>query len=406
MMCGEDDDAASLYEGSSTKEKPSADFPWHIGVIDAHNHIGERMLTIADIPEMRSRCLAIMATRSQDQPLVAFIASSSLGLSNVTELQREGATTVVPAFGRHPWFSHELFDNSVEHPTFDVELAKNNLEEAKMKHYSAVLTPTPLDAAFVADLPTPEPLTQFIQETKKRLKTFPLAMVGEIGLDKGFRLPGPWTAETKAAADPARTPGGRQRRPLSRTNITMEHQKAVLMAHLRLAGEMGRAVSVHGVQVHGTLFDILVSCWKGHEKKKRVRSDRTDETEKGNIDTTQDENTSQGLPYPPRVCLHSFSGKSEGVRQYLNPKFPSDIFFSFSKTNNLRDNVGRAKMEDALKMVPGDRLLVESDIHTAGERMDAELEETYRTICTIKGWDLESGVRQIARNWEHFVFGR
>jgi Tat protein secretion system quality control protein TatD with DNase activity len=406
-MCGEDNDAASLSEdSSSTKGKPSDDFPWHLGVIDAHNHIGERMLTIRDIPDMRSRCLAIMATRSQDQPLVAFIASSgSLALTHADQLRHEDSTTVVPGFGRHPWFSHELYDDLAEKPTFDIELAKRDMNEAKMRHYAAVLTPTPLDVAFVADLPAPEPLTQFIKDTRERLRRFPLAMVGEIGLDKGFRLPGPWTVETKAAIDPARTPGGRQRRPLSRINIAMEHQKAVLMAQLRLAGEMGRAVSVHGVQVHGTLFDILVSCWKGYERKKVKKTQKDKSNKQGDIDAILDGTSNGRLPYPPRICLHSFSGKSEGVRQYLNPKFPADVFFSFSKTNNLRDDAGRSKMEDALKMVPDDRLLVESDIHTAGDQMDAELEMTYRAICAMKGWDLEHGVRQIARNWANFVFG-
>lgn len=390
-MCGEDQEIDPIAG------QPTDDFPWHIGVFDAHNHIGERMLTVADIPTMRSRCLAIMATRTQDQPLVATVARSSLGLARVSELSQEGLTTVIPGFGRHPWFSHELFDDTVDTPTFDVVLAGKDLARAKMRHYAAVLTPSPPEAAFVADLPTPSPLTQFMQETKEYLDDFPLAMVGEIGLDKAFRLPGPWDEATRAAVDPARTPGGRNRRPLSRHNITLEHQKTVLMAHLKLAGEMKRAVSVHGVQVHGNLYDLLVNCWKGHEKKGKRRSNKTETRNDGDKDT--------GLPYPPRICLHSFSGKSEGVRQYLNPKFPADIFFSFSKTNNLRDDIGRAKFEDALTMVPDDRILVESDIHTAGKRMDLELKETYRAICKLKGWELEEGVARVAKNWEHFVFG-
>lgn len=407
-MCGQDTEDDSPPMGSRSA---LSDFPWHVGVFDAHNHIGERMATITDIPAMRARCLAVMATRSQDQALVASLAAGPLALAEATDLWREDATTVVPGFGRHPWFSHELYDDNSDSPTFDADLAKSSLSEAKMRHYAAVLTPSP-DAAFVAELPTPTSLSGFISETRDRLKSFPLAMVGEIGLDKAFRLPDLWTAEARAAVDPARTPGGRNRRPLSRHSISLEHQKTVLMAHLRLAGEMGRAVSVHGVQSHGGLFDQLVSSWKGHEKKKK-KSGRGRQSGKsdalvpsdGQLAEADAEGMATGLPFPPRVCLHSFSGKAEGVRQYLSPSFPADIFFSFSKTNNMRDSIGRAKLVDALKMVPDGRLLVESDIHTAGERMDAELEEMYREVCSIKGWELEEGVRKIAYNWEHFVFG-
>jgi Tat protein secretion system quality control protein TatD with DNase activity len=81
------------------------------------------------------------------------------------------------------------------------------------------------------------------------------------------------------------------------------------------------------------------------------------------------------------------------------------IFFSFSKTNNLRSDEERKKTEDAINIVPDNRVLVESDLHTAGERMDNELEEMYRVICEVKGWGLDEGVGKIADNYREFVFG-
>ncbi|KPM45391.1 hypothetical protein AK830_g1190 [Neonectria ditissima] len=371
-------------------------FPWHIGVFDAHNHVAERMHSVSDLAHMKARSIAVMATRTQDQSFVADLAAAH-GAKGPGCFSRD-ATTVVAGYGRHPWFCHELYDDTSEDPTY---VSSEDVEAAKGRHYKAVLTPSPEDPAFWHDLPTPMPLSTFIAETRTRLRADPTAMVGEVGLDKPFRLPMQWQPEAKAVRDPARTPGGRERRPLSPHNIQMSHQKTVLMAHLRLAGELGRAVSVHGVQVHGVLYDFLTSSWKGYELKgKRAQEkERKSQTE----DNKDDEK--EAKPYPPRICLHSFSGKSDAVKQYLRPSIPAQIYFSFSKTNNLSSGAARVKTEDAVKLVPDNRVLVESDLHTAGDRMDSELEEMYRTICEIKGWDLEDGVSRIASNYREFVFG-
>ncbi|KAK7403099.1 Cut9-interacting protein scn1 [Neonectria punicea] len=371
-------------------------FPWHIGVFDAHNHVAERMRSVSDLPDMKARAIAVMATRAQDQSFVADLVAAH-GVKSPDCFSRD-STNVVAGYGRHPWFCHELYDDSSEEPTY---IPSEDIEAAKGRHYKAVLTPSPEDPAFWHDLPTPMPLSTFISETRSRLQADPTAMVGEVGLDKPFRLPMQWQPEAKAVRDPARTPGGRERRPLSPHNIQMSHQKTVLMAHLKLAGELGRAVSVHGVQVHGVLYDFLTSSWKGHELKGRraQQKQRKDQTEDNNNEEKQ------AKPYPPRICLHSFSGKSDAVKQYLRPSIPAQIYFSFSKTNNLSSAAARAKTEDAVKLVPDNRVLVESDLHTAGDRMDSELEEMYRTICEIKGWDLEGGVSRIASNYKEFVFG-
>ncbi|KAK7429924.1 Cut9-interacting protein scn1 [Neonectria magnoliae] len=393
-MCVQDQEHNAASASPRRYDDP---FPWHIGVFDAHNHVAERMHSASDLPDMKARAIAVMATRTQDQSFVADLVAAH-GVKTPDCFSRD-STTVVAGYGRHPWFCHELYDDSSEDPTY---VPSEDVEAAKGRHYKAVLTPSPEDPAFWHDLPTPMPLSTFISETRSRLQADSTAMVGEVGLDKPFRLPMQWQPEAKAVRDCARTPGGRERRPLSPHNIQMSHQKTVLMAHLRLAGELGRAVSVHGVQVHGVLYDFLTSSWKGHELKSRRAQQKQ---RKGQ---TEDDNNEekQAKPYPPRICLHSFSGKSDAVKQYLRPSIPAQIYFSFSKTNNLSSDAARAKTEDAVKLVPDNRVLVESDIHTAGERMDSELEEMYRTICEIKSWDLEDGVSRIASNYKEFLFGQ
>ena len=162
---------------------PKEPFPWHIGVYDAHCHPTDTMPSIASIKDMQARLLTIMATRGQDQDLVASVAEQH-GVTDLKQLREnssENPKKVVPAFGWHPWFSHQLYDDSKEPEVTDVQAHKT-------KHYSAVLSPTP-DADFIASLPDPIPLSKYLEETRQRLIAHPTALVGEIGVDKAFRLP-------------------------------------------------------------------------------------------------------------------------------------------------------------------------------------------------------------------------
>jgi Tat protein secretion system quality control protein TatD with DNase activity len=123
------------------------------------------------------------------------------------------------------------------------------------------------------------------------------------------------------------------------------------------------------------------------------------------MDEEQDHSsTSTPLPYPPRICMHSYSGPPEPLRQFLHSSVPAEVYFSFSDIINFSSN-SSAKAIDVIKAVPGSRILIESDFHCAGERMDDMLAAIMRKVCGIKGWSEEEGAEQLRKNWERFVFG-
>lgn len=285
-------------------------------------------------------------------------------------------------------------------------------EGERISHFQSVLAPRSEDTAFLLSLPEPRPFGEFLDQTREYLSKYPSALIGEVGLDKSFRIPEAWLPESLEKRDDALTPGGREGRHLSPYRVSMEHQRKVLLAQLRLAGELQRAVSVHGVQAHGVLYDTLAATWKGHERHVQSRKERRGDEAiaRANAAPLDDKSDTQDLsgsrPFPPRVCLHSFSGPAETVKQYIAPSVPCDVFFSFSTTVNAWSDTGDGKVEAAARAVPDDRLLVESDLHTAGERMDHYLEDIVRKVCAIKKWNLEAGVARLGQNWRRFVSGQ
>ena len=392
-------------KASSTDGGP---FPWHLGVFDAHCHPTDTPSSKDDIPNMRARALTIMATRAQDQHLVAAFADS-LGLAEPDLANLDGTQNapckVVPCFGWHPWFSHQLYDD-----TGSTTMQQRHQKPDNTAHYKSVLTPEVDDEVFLQALPEPRPLSEYLAQTREYLTKYPLALIGEIGLDRSFRLPKDWLPGQKDERDSGLTPGGREGRRLSPYRVQMNHQRRILKAQLQLAGEMQRAVSVHGVAAHGVVFDVLRETWKGYEKEvtsKRAKKRRGSAiaAHANDADATLAEiEAPMSKPFPPRVCLHSYSGPPDSLREYFHPSIPATIFFSFSQVINFSSH-GSKKAIKVIEEVPGDRILVESDLHIAGDRMDGVLAEMIRSICQTKGWSLEEGVKQLASNWEHFVLG-
>ncbi|KAF1992182.1 Metallo-dependent hydrolase [Aulographum hederae CBS 113979] len=385
-------------------------FPWHLGVFDAHCHPTDTMDSIASISEMQAKVLTVMTTRAEDQELVARTAKD-LGVKVEDaelppEQWKDRPPRIVPCFGWHPWFSHQMFDGD------EYNGAEKLDDNQKVEHYRSVLIPPSEDHGFLTSLPDPRLFGDFLAQTRRFLEQHSLALVGEVGLDKSFRIPQAWLPESKESRDASLTPGGREGRRLSPYRVHMDHQRKVLKAQLRLAGELKRAVSVHSVQTPGIVYEVLQELWKGHEKqvlskreRKRLQQDKARNAEEPDSAFQSGSQDAEPKPYPPRICLHSYSGPVEALQQFLAPSVPAEIYFSFSTAINFSSGPA-SKAEDTIRAVPDEFILVESDLHIAGHRMDQHLEDIVRLICRLKNWSLEDGVKTLGRNWKRFVFGR
>lgn len=317
---------------------------------DAHCHPTDHPETLSEIDLIYGGLLCAMSTRPNDQQLV-----ESFSMSH--------PETVIPFYGYHPWFAHLFFIKETE-------------------HYKSILKPSPPEDV-VSHLPTPLPWEECLQSLRDRLKSNPNAHVGEIGLDKSFRLPTHTNGERDAS----------EWRDLSPYRTTPEHQMRIFVDQCELAGEYDRAVSIHGVQCHGLLFNSLQSLWKDHAKRGK-KSDKRDAISL---------ETSKPRRFPPRICIHSASLSVDILKQYLQPSVPSELYFSFSIAINARYS---QKLIDLISAIPNDRILIESDWHSEGPVRRTQLHDIARIVIHVKKWSIEEGIDILERNFRRFVYGR
>ncbi|KAK9374149.1 uncharacterized protein V1513DRAFT_446821 [Lipomyces chichibuensis] len=362
---------------------------WELGIYDAHCHPTDNYKRLAEaLGIIDISKLTIMATRLDDQVKV-----------------RDAATQyperIVPSFGYHPWFTHLLYTSPMP-------------PESKYHHYRSVLLPEP-PTEFMDLLPDPVSLSSFIEILIENIETHKNALVGEIGIDRSFRLPksgklisfeeSDTDDSSSASSEVVNGHNSSDTKKLSPFTVKQEHQTEVLLAQLRVAAKFRRPVSVHGVQAHGILYEIFSRLWTGYsvptrrqkkkekEEQKFVKLDMEDGTPKSGNDQ---------LPFPARICLHSYSGPPDQIKLWTNRKLPAAVYFSFSILINSRYG---DKFKQVLRAVPDDRLLVESDFHMAGKKMQALLAEIVKFVCEVKGWELDQGVRTLGNNWRAFVYG-
>ncbi len=177
--------------------------------------------------------------------------------------------------GYHPWFSHLL------------SLADPSALPSRGDHYASVFLPpshsnryaqakTELEA-MLPDLPDPTSLAPLLDGIRYNVRQAKargqLVMLGEVGLDKSFRVPYPRRrhrsqslkaaptmsdAEVDVAARVQEDAGNNTTNPpdkvLSPFRPSVKHQLQLLELQMDIAVEEGVNVSLHSVQCQGGLF--------------------------------------------------------------------------------------------------------------------------------------------------------
>ncbi|KAF9074909.1 TatD DNase family Scn1 [Rhodocollybia butyracea] len=320
---------------------PSPDVLRHI--VDVHCHPTDAPTIIPEAMEnLALGTIVSMSSCSRDQVLVRNLAMSY-------------PDKVIPCFGYHPWFTHLISlrgDISKEDHYRQLFGLGNDLEDL------ALLLPS---------LPDPIPLGNIIAELRQHLEEFPQAMLGEVGLDRSFRIPYDFSASP---------------RRLSPFTVPIQHQISILQAQVDLAVELGRNVSLHSVKANQATTEFLAQTKVKHGNNWNKIS----------------------------LDLHSCGMSADSVK-YIQSRY-ANIFVSLSTAINVRSSNYVA----VIKACDPERLLVESDYNDVN--MCAP--QTWDMVCRVadvKEWSTETewkdeisleewgAVRRLEANWMRFKAG-
>lgn len=309
----------------------------HVGVDATLHQVQQVVAAITSNPNVSPRFFHLMATNHLDLDIITQLAALS--------------DSVVPYMGIHPWYSH---------------LYRLDPKLDKIKHYQLCLEPGPSDE-LLAVLPEPIDLEEYAEKIGELAHSYEKKGVpygiGEIGLDKVFRVPSNGYFGNQ---------NGSKLVELTRSKVSMNHQKQVFVRQLELANMLSKQVSLHCVKAHGPFYDIV----------------------------------SKGFPNIPYVILHSYTGSLDQAKSWVREfaKQKRQLRFSFSNYIN-------ASKEDSLrelvKMLDDEQILLESDMPVdrffleVGEKVGdyfAQLHNVGRVICEVKGWEIEEGMGRLHHN--------
>ncbi|TFK41833.1 hypothetical protein BDQ12DRAFT_677235 [Crucibulum laeve] len=312
-------------------------------VVDVHCHPTDAPSISSDSMDRLDIIICAMSTMKQDQ-------------QKVRELAAFYPEKVIPCFGYHPWFSYLI---SIGSTTKEEHYKKLLLESSKS-------STTDIEAftKLLPMLPDPMPLSEMLADLRKSFSLFPeKSMLGEVGLDRIFRIPYDYFANP---------------RQLTPFTIPIDHQTAILEAQLDLAVELGRNVSIHSVKSQLATIELLTRMQKKHGTK----------WQQINVD------------------MHSCGLSPETWRQL--EKKHSNVFLSLSTVINSRHANHRA----LIACCSPERILVESDYNDV-EMVTGKTWEILCTIADIKGWPIEEdweevgtaamgAVHRLEKNWQRF----
>ncbi|GJJ13230.1 hypothetical protein Clacol_007481 [Clathrus columnatus] len=314
-------------------------------VVDVHCHPTDSVIPDSIMDSLALKICA-MATKQADQGLVR-------------ELANKWPDNVIPCFGAlgyHPWFTHWIA----------VEKAPSKEEHYRKLFIQEKVADTGKDTELLAnmlhELPDPLPLEDVLLDIRRNFEDFPTAMLGEVGLDRAFRVP------------VSLGPDGP--RKLSPFTVPLDHQLKILEAQLDLAVEFKRNVSLHSVKAQQVTVQLI-------DRLSNKYNDRWDAIS---------------------IDMHSCGLSPE--------KSHPNVFLSLSTGINGRSPVHRTLIQSC----DPKRILAESDFHDIHE-CSPRVIDMIHIIAEIRGWYIEMHwddscpedewgvVRHLEENWKAFFRG-
>lgn len=338
---------------------------------DAHNHVqlGPSPPSTALLPPSSDKTqntndakiltpalcgMAIMSTHPRDYEKVIHLTEtlptqveplSPLATDLPQEQQQQQQTQgvrIVPCFGVHPWFLHELTEED-----WHASPPSSTIEEDQNETSSSLLP-------------------KWIVQLEETLKAHPNAIVGEIGLD-GFHF----CPHTKELTCP------------------MDVQVKAFQYQLEVAARLERPVSIHTVQCFGPLMEVLTKLKKKKLSKKQQRKQKQ---QKSSSSTTP-------LPtapsLPPKWYFHAYGGKVGTIDQLLAlcGTEIGQVYFGFAPIINFRS----PKTADVIRKVGLQRLVLETD-HEDANRVPYSMEQCINFISDTLQVDRTTVIEQTTAN--------
>lgn len=264
---------------------------------------------------------------------------------------------ILPALGIHPWYLGDIM--------VDIEKTDNNDDHDDEDNIAKYLK------------------WEWLTELETHVSKHPHLLVGEIGMCKMARFVREFPKEK----------GGKA--------TALQLQKLVFRKQLELAAKWSRPVTVHCVNAHGLFMEVM-----------RTILEEAKESCEGGLEV-QEAKKVWRRAFPPAIGMHSFTGTAHHVGEIL--AFEKELFYpeevevggkrrrrkqkqqqkvetplnDGSRLDNTKDNEGekeilfyfgfshavnhimctsekaRKKGAEAVRSIPSDRLLVESDVHAS-----------------------------------------
>ncbi|CAE6422680.1 unnamed protein product [Rhizoctonia solani] len=295
---------------------PSATVLSHI--VDAHCHPTDNSpISDQHIQTVQLGQICAMSSNADDQ-------------AKVRELGARMGDRVIMCFGYHPWWSHRISTLDTPLPTEEHYRALFNPSEKQEDTFQAV----------ISSLPPPRPLKDMTAELRQNLQLAPSTMLGEVGIDRSFRVRFSTNGDTK----------------LSPFTVPQDHQLAILEAQIAVAVELEKNISLHSVKASEATIELF----------KNMRHKHGVAWEKINVD------------------LHSCTLSGETWKSI--EKAHHNVYLSLSTAINIRQNSNTVL--GLIQSCDPTRLMVESDFPYISDTT----QRTWDILCLIareRGWRLE-----------------